>query len=112
MAITPQPESFAPYVFSVSYAAAAVLAGDADLIADCASKLQTLSNADGIPAIPAQAGMPPRMIMVGVSGDLAVTYANGVQDTIRGIPAGTRLALRVKTLRAAGSTVQQITAFW
>lgn len=51
-----------------------------------------------------------RAVYVGVSGDLAVTMADGSQVTFEAVPAGSLLPIRVQTVRATGTTAGALLA--
>lgn len=49
-----------------------------------------------------------RAIYVGSSGNLAVTLASGAEVTLTGIPGGTLLPVRLRRIRATGTTATAI----
>jgi hypothetical protein len=53
-----------------------------------------------------------RAVFVGGTGDLAVTLLGGDTVTLRGVPGGTLVPLRVSRLLASGTTATDIVGLW
>lgn len=49
-----------------------------------------------------------RAIYVGASGNLAVTLASGADVTLAGVPGGTLLPLRLRRIKATGTSATSI----
>lgn len=55
---------------------------------------------------------PSRAVYVGGAGDLAVAYIDGTSDTLKAVPAGTLLRIRVKQVLATGTTATNISGLY
>lgn len=73
------------------------------------------------PAIDGQAVMPSdtallaqvsRAIYVGTAGDISAELASGTQVTFAAVPAGMILPLRLRRVRATGTSARDIVALW
>ena len=73
------------------------------------------------PAIDGQAVMPSdtallaqvsRAIYVGTAGDISAELASGTQVTFTAVPAGMILPLRLRRVRATGTSARDIVALW
>ena len=53
-----------------------------------------------------------RAIYVGAAGDISAELASGTQVTFTAVPAGMILPLRLRKIRATGTTAQNIVALW
>jgi hypothetical protein len=49
-----------------------------------------------------------RAVYVGASGNLAVTLSSGADVTLTGVPGGTLLPLRLRRIKATGTTATAI----
>lgn len=49
-----------------------------------------------------------RALYVGVAGDLAVTLVSGAQLVLANVPSGTLLPVRVRAVKAAGTTADSL----
>ena len=81
------------------------------------------SNTPGLtsPAIDGQAVAPSdstlltqvsRAIYVGTAGNISAELASGTQVTFTAVPAAMILPLRLRKIRATGTTAQNIVALW
>lgn len=53
-----------------------------------------------------------RAIYVGTAGNISAELASGTQVTFTAVPAGMILPLRLRKIRATGTTAQNIVALW
>ena len=91
--MTTNPDRLGSSPFAKSYAPAGVLGADVDL------------QADG--------GGPCRFLRVGQAGNLALTCARGgVAVIIYAVAVGELVRVQARSIVAADTTAQKITAFW
>ncbi|OSP55723.1 hypothetical protein [Pseudoruegeria sp. SK021] len=57
-------------------------------------------------------GHVTRAIYVGGGGDLAVEFMSGTQVTLRGVPAGVILPIRLRKVLASGTSATNIIGLW
>jgi hypothetical protein len=53
-----------------------------------------------------------RAVYVGGTGDIKVTYQDGSVDTLKSVPAGTLLQIRVSLVWSTGTTATNISALY
>ena len=53
-----------------------------------------------------------RALYVGVAGDIALLMQSGARVTLRDVPAGSFLPLRVRQVFASGTSADGIVGFW
>lgn len=55
---------------------------------------------------------PTRAVYVGGVGDVAVTYLDGTTDTLKAVPTGTMLNIRVTQVLSTGTTATNISGLY
>ena len=55
---------------------------------------------------------PTRALYVGGVGDVAVTYLDGTTDTLKAVPAGTVLPVRVSQVLSTGTSATNISGLY
>lgn len=86
----------------------------ADLFASTTPSL-TSPAIDGQPVVPSNTALlaqVSRAIYVGTAGDISAELASGTQVTFIAVPAGMILPLRLRKIRATGTSAQNIVALW
>jgi hypothetical protein len=78
--------------FAQSYAPSGALGADVDLVA--------------------AGGGPCRFFTVGVAGNLELVTSEGADVIVYAVQLGQKVEVEGKTLKAAGTTAQKITAYW
>ena len=86
---------------------------DQEMKADIASLIAPARGADEItPNDDEVLHQTTRSIYVGEAGDVSVEMADGMTVVFQAVPAGTFLPIRIRRLRATGTTTNAIVGLW
>lgn len=80
---------------------------DTSPAANCAAVTPSDNN-----PVPFWDGKNVRGLWVGVGGDVAITFRAGGAATLKNVPSGCLLALKVEKVRSTGTTASEIVALY